>query len=358
MHSFRRHDPVPLVNIYDIHEQRKSAPSYGQYLRRGDYQENLQEYPRGYPVRNQRESRTIPERTRSAGPTRFEEPRTKPTAKVHLRDEYHETRWVAGRNVPQMTNVIHPVVDDDRFEAVKVRQADDAVRSIRRGQFQNTCDVNAGRDFTIHFDFPVFEDYDQQFEALSYLRRLGQFQAAREYVKAVFWDQLSHPYVFIQYAELLLDMGDYKSFEHLDPSIPFGEQQNTRPESVRPRQSETTRHFYPLSRGKDRTMPHASEKTNLPTTYRDGTIAQGAYPAIHSDVLNAPYADRAAKANKKDQSRDDGHHLLRCNWRLLKAMFQLHHTGTVNEALEEARFVLDNLVLGPEIGSTEVRCTP
>lgn len=104
-------------------------------------------------------------------------------------------------------------------------------------------------------------------------------------------------------------------------------------------------------------MPHSSEKTTLPTTYRDGTIAQGAYPAINSDVLDAPYADRAANANKKDQSRDDDHHLLRCNWRLLKAMFRLHHTGTINEAFEEARFVLDNLVLGAEIGSTEVRCT-
>src|SRR6185369_1475606 len=91
----------------------------------------------------------------------------------------------------------------------------------------------------------------------------GHFRTAKEYANSVLGEYLSHPYVVIQYAELLLDMGDYKSFKQLDLSNPFGEKLSNSPEVVLPRQSGTVRHFYPRPGGKFR-------RPNLNTSQQEG----------------------------------------------------------------------------------------
>lgn len=353
----------------------RASVSYHQSFVRHDHQR----HDRDYPIRDRRSrayegeldsvrlgerystSKVIPEWVRTPGTDRFENSRGRPNTDAPSRDKVESpaVRESDLRPVRVITNVIHPNDRDDRREAAEAKRAADKATESRRGQFQATCDVNFGRDFTVHLDFPVFQDYDKQLEDLNHLRRLGRFHAAKEHVQNSLKDHLSHPYVFVQYADLLLDMGDYKSFEQLDPSLAFNEKFNARPEFVRTRQSGVGRHFY-VRTGSNYQPPgkyqHSPARNHVPTIHLDGNFNILPYPSMQSEAVSPPSIDRTSKISRKDQFLGDGHYLLRWNWRLLKALYLLHRSGTINEALDEAQFVLDNLVLGPEIGSTEVRC--
>lgn len=319
--------------MHVVHKMRKSAPSYDQTFA---------------PIRDQRKSRGIPEWAKPPGTDRLDDSIAKATTTIRPREERYNKKRMDER-IGIITDEFHPLQDSRRFEAVKARHAEEAARKSRRGQFQNTFNVNTGTDFTVHLDFPLYKDYDKQFETLSYLRRSGQFQAAIEYVKRVFEDHLSHPYIFVQHAELLLDMGDYKSFKQLASSSPFDDRLNNASGIGLLRQSGTVRHFYPRHGGKIRT-------SELPISQQEERRARSPYPPTHKEIWHAPLVSRAEKRYEEDQSSEDGYHLLRWNWKLLKALSQIHLTGKINEALEQAQFVLDNLVVYSEIGSTEVRC--
>lgn len=73
-------------------------------------------------------------------------------------------------------------------------------------------------DFTKTLELPVSEDIDSELEALECLRRIGNMRAAREFfhynLEACMADD---PYVFIKYAEMLFDMGDYNGITALVP---------------------------------------------------------------------------------------------------------------------------------------------
>lgn len=319
-HDHRRHDKE-----YPIHDRRSHAQK--------------EELNSGRLGEQERASKAFPERSRFPGSDRFENSRGKPSTDAHSRGkvESYEVRGSDLRPVPVITSVIHQDVRDNRLEAVEAKLAEDKATESRRGQFQATCDVKFGRDFTVHLDFPVFEDYDKQLENLNYLRRLGRFHTAKEHVKNFLRDQLSHPYVFVQYADLLLDMGDYKSFEQLDPSLAFDEKLDSRPEFVRTRQSETTRHFYVRPtrnyRPPWKDQP-ALARNRAPTIHLEGSLTIFPFSSMHSEVLDPPSIARAPKISRKTQYVGDGLYLLRWNWRLLKTLYLLHRNGTINEALD------------------------
>ncbi|KAH8891714.1 hypothetical protein GQ53DRAFT_765218 [Thozetella sp. PMI_491] len=74
----------------------------------------------------------------------------------------------------------------------------------------------------IHLELPITDDLDQELEDFARLRRLGHFKAAKEIFKNSLEEHLGKPYVFIQYAEMLFEMGDYKSLRSLNPEALFG----------------------------------------------------------------------------------------------------------------------------------------
>ena len=82
------------------------------------------------------------------------------------------------------------------------------------------------KDVTVHLEVDVFADIDDELEHLNRCMRIGDFRSA----KTLFHNHLqahSHePSVFVQYAEMLLEMGDYKSLALLDDSSTFS---TTRP---------------------------------------------------------------------------------------------------------------------------------
>lgn len=95
--------------------------------------------------------------------------------------------------------------DDSRSAEPVFLSYDDAI-------FQSKCDPNEPTDVTINLALPIAANIDRELDTLERLRRTGDMRAAREFfhhnLEAYMSDDL---YVSVKYAELLLDMGDYKA---------------------------------------------------------------------------------------------------------------------------------------------------
>ncbi|KAL8388805.1 hypothetical protein RB595_008943 [Gaeumannomyces hyphopodioides] len=92
------------------------------------------------------------------------------------------------------------------------RSADPVLPSYEDAVFQSKCDPNEPTDVTINLALPISANIDRELDTLERLRRTGDMRAAREFfhhnLEAYMSDDL---YVSVKYAELLLDMGDYKA---------------------------------------------------------------------------------------------------------------------------------------------------
>ena len=78
--------------------------------------------------------------------------------------------------------------------------------------------VLAGRkDLTVHFSLDVGVNLDQEIEALSKLSRIGDFRSAKRYFEDNLQEYIDSPHVFLRYAQMLLDMGDYGGMSSLEP---------------------------------------------------------------------------------------------------------------------------------------------
>ncbi|KAI0002303.1 hypothetical protein F4779DRAFT_604030 [Xylariaceae sp. FL0662B] len=69
---------------------------------------------------------------------------------------------------------------------------------------------NSG-DLTVHLDLDIQDDLEELTDELSRLCRLGHFNTAKQFFAANLQQHLDKPYVLIQYADVLLQQGDYKA---------------------------------------------------------------------------------------------------------------------------------------------------
>lgn len=76
-------------------------------------------------------------------------------------------------------------------------------------------------NITVHLNIPVIDDLESELEEFSILRRLGNFKAAKAYFKERLGEYRRVPYVFVQYAQMLLDAGDFKALSKLRPEVVF-----------------------------------------------------------------------------------------------------------------------------------------
>lgn len=101
--------------------------------------------------------------------------------------------------------------------------------------FDLICNPGCTRDVAVYLDFEVFNDLDDELEEFNQHMRLGQFGTAKSFFQEHLVTYVANPWVFVQYAEMLFQMGDYKSL----PSSPFltktgvREQRRARPISSR-----------------------------------------------------------------------------------------------------------------------------
>ncbi|TLD17001.1 uncharacterized protein PgNI_00124 [Pyricularia grisea] len=87
---------------------------------------------------------------------------------------------------------------------------------------QTVCNPDRPVNFHVQLRLPISLDLDEELCELGRLRRVGDFRAAKTFFGSRLEEHISNPYVFIQYADLLLAMEDYKSLKSLQPPPMFG----------------------------------------------------------------------------------------------------------------------------------------
>lgn len=77
-------------------------------------------------------------------------------------------------------------------------------------------------DITVHIDLDLYHDIGDELEEFSRLSRIGSFARAESYFDLHLRTHLLHnPLLFVQYADMLLEKGDYRSLMSLDDSSVF-----------------------------------------------------------------------------------------------------------------------------------------
>lgn len=227
--------------------------------------------------------------------------------------------------------------------------------------FQAVCDTAEPQNLSVHLELPVSEDFEAGLEEFSRLKRLGNFKAAKDYFKGNLETYLDHPYVFVQYAEMLLAMGDFQSFGLLDAEPVFrndtsssyssssGEEEDdddpvtTEPYGWRrhPPPASTSRLRQEESGGRARQRSPPSTRAGLYQNERKSdTYPRIAPPQSANDSNNA--------------AEGDEFELLRWNWDLLQALAGISRYGTIDESMEQLGVPLVDFRFEPTMGSTEV----
>ncbi|KAI0152447.1 hypothetical protein F4776DRAFT_601617 [Hypoxylon sp. NC0597] len=80
-------------------------------------------------------------------------------------------------------------------------------------------DPSHDADITVHLKMPLQEDLSGSLEELCRLERLGDFASAREFFTENLQEYLDRPQIAIEYAEMLLEQGDYKALSELDDGV-------------------------------------------------------------------------------------------------------------------------------------------
>lgn len=93
--------------------------------------------------------------------------------------------------------------------------------STAPAEFQIVYNSSHARNVTAHVELEVTDDIDDELEEFSRLTRIGSFREAKVFFDEHLRTVMDKPYVFVQYAEMLLRQGDYKSIRQLDDSRVF-----------------------------------------------------------------------------------------------------------------------------------------
>ncbi len=80
------------------------------------------------------------------------------------------------------------------------------------------CNPLRKKNITLHLSLGVQEDLDMVLEQLARFSRLGDFRNARVLFERELTGHLGKPHVLVQWAETLLNQGDYISMAELDSS--------------------------------------------------------------------------------------------------------------------------------------------
>ncbi|KAF4585884.1 putative kinetoplast-associated protein kap-like protein [Ophiocordyceps camponoti-floridani] len=176
--------------------------------------------------------------------------------------------------------------------------------AVARKGINPVLETDHPQDVTVHLDLPICDDFSAELEQFACLVRFGDFRAANDYFEEQLADYRIHPYVFVQYAEMLLEMGDYKTLGLLKPESVFG---------------------------------MSSKVSNYAEQHHTSGEQRSREPPRH--------------VGKGELEELD---LLRLEWDLMSAMSIIYRQGTVNLAINTARAAVKAFTFGPEVGSTEV----
>jgi hypothetical protein len=246
----------------------------------------------------------------------------------------------------------HRITTVTRREQHKYKRIDlrtthgDADKEAWKNVPHDVFDVHRGRDLTFNLELPIHVDHSDETEDMARLRRHGNFAEGKSHFEDHFETHLHHPLVLVQCAELLFDMGDYKSVQLLDPKPAFGSGFPGQPSTAfRLRQLEDgrTRFVYEQAHTHRRRLGRPQSQSGNRSKRKEdplsGPAVQGDEDAVPPDLHNLG----------SHETR-----IMHLNWRLLEALSIFHIKGTVNEALAAAKQALHALVVHEEISSAEV----
>ncbi|OTA63621.1 hypothetical protein K449DRAFT_421717 [Hypoxylon sp. EC38] len=80
-------------------------------------------------------------------------------------------------------------------------------------------DPSHDADITVHLKMPLQEDLSECLEELCRLERLGDFASARRFFTENLQEYLDRPQIMIEYAEMLLEQGDYKTLSEIEDGV-------------------------------------------------------------------------------------------------------------------------------------------
>lgn len=82
--------------------------------------------------------------------------------------------------------------------------------------YKEDWDLSRVKDVTMHLELDVTEDLESDLDEFCHLGRLGNFHQARQLFRDNLEKHISNAYVSVQYAQMLLYIGDYKSLDALN----------------------------------------------------------------------------------------------------------------------------------------------
>lgn len=318
-----------------------------------------------------------------------------PPEKAESRRQIELVRGMAARNDRERSDLNHERIRlgverreldaemyELRHERDRLAEASKVLHTSQHvpGIFQTVFDVNHPQDASVHLELPITDDHDTELEVFSRLRRLGDFSAAQDYFKSKLEPYLSNPYVLVHFGQMLLDQGDYLSFERASSQTVFGNK--TRPASPsrghivvaerrsRPRHRERERkrdgEFQDLSRS---LSPEADGRPFLAARESDAHFVRNRIPKSQRAYYGLGQHDMSDRSHSSEggylvphtesQIDYDEVELLRQNWGLLQAASSIFtcSKGHSEHAYTEAWYAIENFRFGAGIGSTEASIT-
>jgi hypothetical protein len=265
------------------------------------------------------------------------------------------------------------------------------------GLFQTIFDVNHPQNATVHLELPITDDYETELEEFCRLQRLGNFASAEEYFKDNLEPLLGNPYVFVQYGQMLLEKGDYLAFESLNAEAVFGKEGLRMPrprlriiaedrdryqprarsgswsrtrakrrqvivrsrspspvESNRPqRHTRVETDVRIVRRSRSRSSSRSRSRSRYIERYRDYDDGDRDYRRDHSHSPDGGAQLQAMRGETRRETQADELELLFQNWKLMKAICNIHSEGNYQDAFAEAWYTIHRFDFGTGIGSTE-----
>lgn len=156
------------------------------------------------------------------------------------------------------------------------------------------CYAGEAKDVTVHLELGLRDDLTDELEELWRLARLGHFRAAREYFAERLEPYSNHPFVLVEYADILFRQGDFDSLSRLvsEPlPNPGATSTNPRIDVALNRQWSMTK-IYTIAHGRDAPIT-LSDVECVQETLRDlaSAVSEKDRPISSTDVsTNEPNA--------------------------------------------------------------------
>jgi hypothetical protein len=165
-----------------------------------------------------------------AGIVEVVEEETPRTEERHVRRERYSSPFAetVRRRSRSPSSDVEPVRRRSRSPSlVDDAEVDEGIRTPRHQKIDEVIwDLSRTKDVTMHLELDITEDLELDLDEFCRLGRLGKFHQAKQCFRDNLEQHMDDPYIFVQYAQMLMEMGDYESIEALNVPYSLEESEN------------------------------------------------------------------------------------------------------------------------------------